>query len=91
MKAKRLMEIEYPHNAELINKLKEVLTSNNCPYVVFDDVIKYRIYIDKGINTWNKVMQMVNGVHAVKFRYTNDCYIEDGKLYQPSFISMCGR
>ena len=91
MKAKRLMEIDYPHKSELVEGLKTVLTNANCPYVVFDDVIRYRIYIDKGSNTWNQVMHEVNSVHAVKFRYRNDCYIENGKLYQPSFISMAGK
>ena len=88
MKTKRLMEIEYPHKKELADKLEEILKSCNCPYVMFDDVIKYRIYIDKGNNTWKQVMQAVNSVHAVKFGYRSDCYIEDGKLYQPSFIRM---
>ena len=87
MKTKRLMEIEYPHKKELVDKLEDVLTSCNCPYVIFDDVIKYRIYIDKGKNTWNQVMQTVNSIHTAKFGYRSDCYIEDGKLYNPSFIN----
>lgn len=87
MKIRRLMEIEYPHKKELADKLEEVLISCNCPYVIFDDVVKYRIYIDKCSNTWKQVMQIINSVHAVKFRYRNDCYIENGKLYNPSFIN----
>lgn len=88
MKTKRLMEIEYPNNKEMVDKLKETLTNCDCSYVIFDDVVKYRIYIDKCGNTWKQVMKTVNSVHAVKFRYRNDCYIENGKLYNPSFIRM---
>lgn len=88
MNTKRLMEIEYPHKKELIDKLEVALANCNCPYVVFDDVIKYKIYIDKGKNTWKQVMHEVNSIHAVKFGYRNNCYIEDGKLYQPLFIAM---
>lgn len=88
MKTKRLMEIEYPHQKELIDKLEKALISCNCSYAIFDDVIKYRIYIDRCKNTWKQIMHEVNSVHAVKFKYRNDCYIKDGKLYQPSFIAM---
>lgn len=83
MKLKRLMELTYPHTKELVENLELALTENGCPYVVFDDVINYRIYIDRGNNTWNKVIQVVNSVKSVKFSYSNYCYIENGKLYQP--------
>lgn len=88
MKTKRLMEIEYPHRKEIVDKLEEILKSCDCPYVIFDDVVKYRIYIDKGSNTWKQVIQTINSIYTVKFRYRNDCYIENGKLYNPSFIRM---
>lgn len=86
MRTKRLMKIDYPHNVELVDKLKESLKNISCPHVVFDDSVRYRIYIDRGSNTWEAVIRAVNSVHAVKFTYENDYYIKNGKLYQPLLV-----
>ena len=52
------------------------------PHVIFDDINYYTFYIDKGKSTWKQVMQEVNRVHAVKYRYENGVCIKDGKVYK---------
>lgn len=77
----RLMKIKYPHTEELKDRLHSCLDMCCIPHVIYDDINWYTIYIDKGKCTWKQVMQEVNRVHSVKFRYENDMYIKNGKTY----------
>lgn len=77
----RTMKIKYPHTEELKDRLHSCLDMCCIPHVIYDDVDYYTIYIDKGKCTWKQVMQEVNRVHPVMFRYVNDIYIKDGKTY----------
>lgn len=81
MKSKRIMKIRYPHKEELKDKLHSRLDMCCIPHVICDDTNGYTIFIDKGKCTWNQVMQEVNSVHAVMFRYENNTYIKDGQVY----------
>lgn len=78
---KRLMKIRYPHEQNLVDRLKTCLDMCCIPHIIFDDVNYFTIYIDRGKCTWNQVMHEVNRVHAVKFGYENGLEIKDGKLY----------
>lgn len=73
---KRTMLIHYPHDKALIDRLDTCLKMCCMPHVIFDDKIRYTLYIDKGNCTWAQVMQEVNRVHAVKFKYVTDESIE---------------
>lgn len=73
---KRIMLIHYPHDKALIDRLDTCLKMCCIPHVIFDDRIRYTIYIDKGNCTWAQVMREVNRVHAVKFNYVTDKRIE---------------
>lgn len=77
----RLMKIKYPHEEELKDRLHSCLDMCCIPHVIYDDINCYTIFIDKGKCTWNQVMQEVSRVFAVKFRYVNDMWIENGKTY----------
>ena len=77
----RLMKIKYPYQKELVNRLKSCLDMCCIPCVIYDDFNCYTIYIDKGKCTWGQVVQEVNRVHSVKFRYENNVLIKDGKVY----------
>lgn len=82
--AKRLIEIHYPYEKKLVDRLDACLSMCCMPFVIFDDKIRYTIYIDKGGCTWKQVITEINRVHATKIRYVNDCHIEkhfDGKHY----------
>lgn len=49
----------------------------------------WKIYIDRGRFSWNEIMQEVNRVRSVKFRWINDgSYIQGGKLYTPLFVGV---
>lgn len=80
-RGKRLMKIQYPYNKELINKLKSILDMHTLDYVVFDEAIRFMIFIDRGKLTWKQVMEDINKVHAVKYNFVNDRWIENGKIY----------
>lgn len=88
MTSRKIMEIKYLHQKELIGRLKEILIRLNCPYVIFDDITQYKIYIDKGYNSWPQVIEAINSIHAAKPRYKNNCYIENGELHEVLFVSM---
>lgn len=81
MKKQRIMTITYPHDETKINRLQTCLKMCAIRFVIIDDVINYKIYIDKNKCTWQQVMQEVNRVHAVKFRFRNDMYIKNGLVY----------
>ena len=78
---KRLMKIKYPHDDKLIGRLKTCLDMCCMPHVIHDDCEYFTIYIDKGRCTWNKVMDEVNRVHAVKFRYESNAWIQNGIVH----------
>ena len=80
-RGKRLMKIQYPYNKELINKLKSILDMHTLDYVVFDESIRFMIFIDRGKLTWKQVMEEINKVHAVKYNFVNDRWIENGKIH----------
>lgn len=77
----RLMKIKYPHTEELKNRLHSCLDMCCIPHVIYDDINWYTIYIDKGKCTWQQVMQEINRVQPVKFRYENNMYIKNGQTY----------
>lgn len=77
----RLMKIKYPHKEELKNRLHSCLDMCCIPHKIYDDIDCYTIFIDKGKCTWRQVMQEINRVHPVKFRYVNDMYIKNGQTY----------
>lgn len=66
---KRTMLIHYPHDKALADKLHTCLDMCCIPHVIYDDLFRYTIYIDKGTCTWQQVMQEVNRVKSTKFRY----------------------
>jgi hypothetical protein len=84
---KRLMTFTYKCKEDLIDRLKSRLDICNIQYVIFKDYeftdgdFCYKIFIDKNKCTWGQVMEEVNRVRAVKFRYNNEHYIENGQLY----------
>lgn len=82
MRNTRLMKIKYPHEEELKNRLHTCLDMCGMPHVIHDNINCYVIYIDKGKCTWKQVMQEVNRVHAVMFRYENNVWIENGMVYE---------
>lgn len=81
MKSRRTMKIRYPHDERLKDRLHSRLDMCCIPHVIYDDIDEYTIFIDKGKCTWNQVMQEVNSVHAVMFRYVNNICIKDGQAY----------
>ena len=87
-KTKRLMVIRY-YNDDDVARLKTALDMCCIPFVAFceyeftDGNHEWKIYIDKAQHTWEQVMQEVNRVHSVRFRYENGNYIENGNLYTP--------
>ena len=77
----RLMKIKYPHEEKLKDRLDTCLKMCNIPHVIYDDINFYTIFIDKGKCTWQQVMEEINRVHAVKFRYVSKMYIKQGHTY----------
>lgn len=84
--SKRLMRIKYPHDRKLVDRLCTCLDMCCMPHVVHDDYNCFIIYIDKGRRTWNQVMDEVNRVHAVKFRYESNTQIKNGIVCEQIFI-----
>ena len=86
MEKRRLMLIKYTDQNH-VERLKTCLDMCCMPYVVikeyefFGGGALWKIYIDRGKCTWKQVMQEVNRVHAVKFRYVDDHFIKNGILY----------
>lgn len=78
---KRLMKIRYPKEESCINRLKSCLDMCCFPYVVFDDIDYYTVFIDRKNGTWEQVMKEVNRVHSVRFRYEGGCAIKNGELH----------
>lgn len=90
MKNRRLMVIRYNTSDALANRLKTCLDMCGIPFVAFreyefiDGDAAWDFFIDRGKLTWNQVMQEVNRVHSVPFRFVNDgSYIENGNLVCP--------
>lgn len=85
-KNKKLMVVRY-HNDDEMERLKTVFNACCVPFVAFceygftDGNHEWKIYIDKAQHTWKQVMQEVNNVRPVPFRYENGHYIENGLLY----------
>ena len=75
---RRVMKINYPPNKHLVDRLSTCLDMCCMPHVILDDKIHYTIYIDRGTCAWEQVMEEVNRVHSVKFRFVSDCYIKNG-------------
>lgn len=87
MKNKRLMVIHYTTDEDA-NRLKTCLDMCGIPFCAFreyeftDGGAAWTFFIDKGERTWGQVMDEVNRVRAVKFRFVNDGrYIENGQLF----------
>lgn len=91
MKNRRLMVIEY-HNDADVERLKTILRMCCVPFVMFKEFefigggALWKIFIDKGRLTWKQIMETVNDVRPVRFRYRNDCYIENGVLCTETII-----
>lgn len=86
MEKRRLMLIKYTDQNH-VERLKTCLDMCCMPYVAIKEYefvggsALWKIYIDRGKCTWKQVMQEVNRVHAVKFRYVDDHFIKNGILY----------
>lgn len=86
MKKRRLMLIEYRDQKD-VERLDTCLKMCCIPHVAFKEYefvgggALWKIYIDRGKCTWEQVMREVNRVHAVKFRFVNDCFIKNGLVY----------
>ena len=86
MENRRLMLIEYrekPHVDRLKTCLDMCCISHvaikECEFVGGGEL--WKIYIDRGRNSWEQVKREVNRVKAVKFKFVNNSYIKDGKIY----------
>lgn len=86
MEKRRLMLIKYTDQNH-VERLKTCLDMCCMPYVAIKEYefvgggALWKIYIDRGKCSWKQVMQEVNRVHAVKFRYVDDHFIKNGILY----------
>lgn len=86
MRKRRLMLIRYTDES-YVNRLKTCLDMCCIPHVAIkecdfvDGSALWKIWIDRGGHTWKRVMEEVNRVHAVKFRYVDNMYIKNGCLY----------
>ena len=86
MKNRRLMLIEYRDQKD-VNRLDTCLCMCCMPHVVIKEYefvgggALWKIYIDRGRNSWEQVKREVNRVKAVKFKFVNNSYIKDEKIY----------
>lgn len=86
MEKRRLMLIKYTDQNH-VERLKTRLDMCCMPYVAIKEYefvgggALWKIYIDRGKCTWKQVMQEVNRVHPVLFRYVKNMEIQNGNLY----------
>ena len=80
--SRRLMKIKYPHDERLVGRLCTCLDMCCMPHVVHDDYNCFTIFIDRGRCTWNQVINEVNRVKSVKFRYESNMWIKGGVVYE---------
>lgn len=87
MKRKRLMHIEYRTDNDA-ERLKTNLKMCCVPFVAFREFefvgggALWDFYIDRGRLTWGHIMDIVNLVQPVPFKYVSNMYIWDGVLVE---------